>query len=325
MTAAVETMAYANEVPWHGLGNKVTNKMSPEEMAKAAGITWTVSKRPMQFLGADQKTWMPSKEDFALVRDSDDRQLSTVGQTWKPVQNLEALDFFTKFAKAGHMTMETAGSLWNGRYIWGLARIGKDFSLGGKTSDEVRGYLLLASPHVRGKAMLMQFTAIRVVCWNTFCMAIGSNMKGDGTGFRVPHSMKFDDACKAQAETALGLTTKQMDEFKDAATLLSKKKMKPDQVEEFFCEVLRFDPKEAKKNEEREPQKLSKFRAALVHAPGQQLPTALGTVWGAFNAVTYVIDHETGRERETALKNAWLGNTANIKRRAFELAVKAAA
>jgi hypothetical protein len=46
MAHQVETMAYANQVPWHGLGNAVDSTMTPQEMLIAAEIDWTVSKRP---------------------------------------------------------------------------------------------------------------------------------------------------------------------------------------------------------------------------------------------------------------------------------------
>ena len=46
MAHLVETMAYAGEVPWHGLGKPVHSNMTPDEMLVAAGIDWTVSKRP---------------------------------------------------------------------------------------------------------------------------------------------------------------------------------------------------------------------------------------------------------------------------------------
>jgi phage/plasmid-like protein (TIGR03299 family) len=331
MADAVETMAYAHEVPWHGFGFHVSDKLTPKEMLKAAKIDWTVSKRPTFFQNG-KGVYVPIKEDFALVRDSDDKRLSTVGSVYKPVQNAEAMEFFAKFVKAGHMTMETAGSLWGGRYVWGLAKIGKEFNLGGKTKDQVQGHLLMASPHVRGKAMLMQFTAIRVVCWNTLQFALGSDLRGGVGAFRMWHSQKFDDAMKERAEKTLGLTQHQMDEFQEAATLLTKAKVKAEAVEEFFCEVLRVDPKKkaAKKKKEdgeKEPKEsrlLTRFREALVSAPGAELPTALGTMWGALNAVTYVVDHAEGRERSTALRSAWLGTRANLKRRAFDLAIKRA-
>lgn len=322
MTDAVETMAWRGEVPWHGLGYNVKDGVVD---IKAAGCDWTVSKRKMFYAGQEGDTNVyPATGDYALVRDPDNFHLSTVGATWKEIQNSQAFDFFTKFTKEGKMVIETAGSLWGGRYVWVLARIGKDFSIGKK--DEIRPYILLASPHVHGKALLMQYTAIRVVCWNTFCAAIGASMKGDGTGFRVPHSMAFDDATKAKAEEALGLAIQQTVEFKEIFTLLSKKKMTVKDNEEYFCEVLQFDPKKADKKKKGDeiivPRMLPKFQTALTHAPGQELPSALGTLWGSFNAVTATIDHQTGRnDRSTALKNIWLGHQAGVKRRALDLAL----
>lgn len=69
---------------------------------------------------------------------------------------------------------------------------------------------------------------------------------------------------------------------------------------------------------------LAHLRNALTHAPGQQLPSATGTLWGAVNAVTYVVDHELGRDRGAALRSAWFGQKANLKSRALELALERA-
>lgn len=329
MTDAVEKMAYAGEVPWHGLGNAVSDKLSPAQMLKAAGLDWTVSKRPMFFAGPKGDTKMyPSSEDLALVRDSDNYHLSTVGTKYKPIQNADALDFFSKFTKAGKMNMETAGSLWHGRWVWGLARVGHDFALGkGSKADEVRSYLLFASPHVHGKSAIIQYTSVRVVCWNTLSMALGAKMKGKGNPFRMPHSQEFNEHTRKAAEDALGLALEQSQEFKVVAELLAKKKAPAPKVEEYFAEILRFDPAKADKKKDgevKEPRMLPKFRHALEHAPGNALPSAQGTWWGALNAVTYVIDHETGTDRNTALRNAWLGHTANLKREALKVAIERA-
>lgn len=328
MTAAVDTMAYAGEVPWHGLGQKVSNDLTPAQMLKAAGLNWKVAKRNLFYneKGSPTGKIIPVAGRFGLVREDNDKLLSIVGDTYKPVQNEVSMDFFKKFVVAGHMKMETAGSLHGGQYIWSLARLGKDFKLG--KDDEVRGFLLLSNPHVLGKAMVIQFTPIRVVCWNTLTFALGSDLKGKPGSFRMPHSVKFDDKVRAAAEVALGLASHQMDEFKAASMLLSKKKAKPEAVEEYFCDVLKFDPKTAKKkpkaDEAREPRMLPKLRNALTHAPGAQMPTAVGTWWGALNAVTYVVDHELGRDQSASLRTAWLGAKANLKRRAVGLAIKAA-
>ena len=43
MSHEVETMAFANETPWHGLGNPVSNDMTPQEMMVASGCDWEVA------------------------------------------------------------------------------------------------------------------------------------------------------------------------------------------------------------------------------------------------------------------------------------------
>lgn len=315
MSAQVETMAYANEVPWHGLGNPVKSTLTAEQMRKAAGQDYTVSKRPVFFTDSAKKTIM-IKNKFAIVRDSDDKVLSMTGSVYKPVQTKQVFEFFHDFVAAAKMQMETAGSLWDGKYVWALARVvGADYAIGAGKKDEMRNYLLLCSPFEHGKALIMQYTSVRVVCWNTLCMAIGANLKGKGNAFRMPHTKNFEVE-KEEAKRVLGLITEQAKEFKEAASVLAKSKITAAQTEKFFLDVLKKSPDAA-----RAPVVLPKFKAALEHAPGAMLPSAKGTWWGACNAVTYVVDHELGKTRDTALKNAWLGNHANTKRRALELAL----
>lgn len=320
-------MAYAKSGsrPWHGLGNPVDDTLTPEQIGKAAGLDWTVSKRRILFEGANGTPAIPLKNRFVLARDTDDQQLSIVSSVYKPVQNATALKFFKRFCEAGHMKMETAGSLEGGRYIWALAKIAKGFKLG--KNDNVESYLLLCQPHVVNRSFLIQTTAIRVVCWNTLTYALGSNLKGSASAFRMPHSTEFTPAVAARAEQALGLAAAQMDEFHEAATLLASKQASAAATENFFCDVLSFDPEEAMRVAEKErvkfqePANLLQFRHALNFAPGQDLATARGTWWGAVNAVTYVVDHAIGRNRDTALSSAWLGERAGMKRKAVNLAL----
>ena len=47
MAAAVETMFYAGQTPWHGLGKAVPAEVTAQEAIKLAGLDWKVSKVPM--------------------------------------------------------------------------------------------------------------------------------------------------------------------------------------------------------------------------------------------------------------------------------------
>ena len=339
MAHQVETMAWANERPWHGLGVQVDSALTPLQMQEAAGLDWTVSKRPSYTIDAPE--WsenvglIQADKTFHIVRDTDNRILSHCGRDYIPIQNKNIFEFFKRFTDAGHMTMETAGSLKDGGEIWGLAKISEDFELAGE--DHIKGYLLINQPHIVGRSLIIKLTPIRVVCNNTLTFAL---QRGGTASFRMPHVKVFgDDAVKA-AEEALGLSGERMAEFKEAATLLSKKKAKHSDVLEYVGEV--YQPTmiaDYRRDQELKaqgkllgelPPLVENFNKypnlvvdALKQAPGAHLKSSKGTWWGALNAVTYVEDHLHESEIPgNTLHSAWFGAAANRKSRALDLAVK---
>src|SRR5210317_1830005 len=102
-------MAYAGDVPWHGLGTKVPADLTPDQMLEAAGLDWTVEKKDLTFEVDGEQIVAPGKK--ALVRSSDGALLDVIGDNWNPLQNSEAFEFFNDFVAAGDMEMHTAGSL----------------------------------------------------------------------------------------------------------------------------------------------------------------------------------------------------------------------
>ena len=338
MAHMVETMAYAGQVPWHGLGQKVEHTLTPEEMLKAAGLDWTVSKRPVYY--ADKpNTWdlndprgeaamLRANDHYVVVRDTDNRVLSHCGEGFVPFQNHETMSFFKKFTEAGHMEMDTAGSLSDGERIWGLAKIKKGFKLAG--GDNIEGYLLMANSHKVGSAMTIMFTPIRVVCNNTITLAL--NQEGMTGKFRVLHLQMFDEEIMQAAETALGISGEQMKQFQEQSEFLASKKATKDQVDNFIAEL--FQPKlliERGKSKEADlPQlheEFSKTSQSILEAietsPGHDKASAKGTWWGALNGVTYVMDHQKrAKTRDHALNSAWFGTAAQTKRKAMTKALE---
>ena len=342
MAHNVETMAWANEVPWHGLGVGVDSNLTPLQMQEAAQLDWTVSKRPSYTIDAPE--WsvdvgiMQTPNTCHIVRDSDNTVLSHCGRDYIPIQNEDVFKFFKRFTEAGHMTMETAGSLKNGGEIWGLAKIQNDFELAG--GDEIKGYLLINQPHIVGKSMTIKLTPIRVVCNNTLTMAL---QQGGTASFRMPHVREFGTDVIQAAEEALGLSAQAMTEFRTNSTLLSKAKAKHSDVLDYVAEIYQPQMIAEYRNEqllresgkaigEQAPliEKLNKFPSLVVDAleqsPGANLKSARGTWWGALNAVTYVEDHLRESQTEgNALHSAWFGAAANRKSKALSLALQRAA
>ena len=323
MSHEVETMAYANEVPWHGLGVQVSDNLTPDQMLEAAGLDWKVEKKALVVDELDHTL----TSHFAMVRDSDQKILGICGQEYQPTQNHDVFEFFDKFCKAGDMKMETAGSLHGGKRVWGLAKINGGFMLGGK--DEVEGYILLDNPHIWGRSLQILFTPIRVVCNNTLTAALRNNTNQENT-FRMSHDRAFDDQIKQQAAEKVGLAMKALDVFKDKAEFLAQKRAKDQKVLEFFSKLVNPDLFQTAQemSEDGTVNRADLGRTVnrlmdIVHTqPGADLKTSAGTWWGAFNAVTYYYDHVAGTDQDKRLTSAWFGSAATRKRQALDLAVE---
>jgi phage/plasmid-like protein (TIGR03299 family) len=323
MAHNVETMAYAGEVPWHGLGVKVDSNLTPEQMLKAANLDWTVDKKQL-WVGmgdgkADDDQLLHSHS--ALVRNTDSKVLGICGKDYVPTQNKESFEFFDRFCRAGDMTMETAGSLQEGRRVWALAKIKGGFRVNG--GDEVEGFILLDSPHIWGKSLQIMFTPIRVVCNNTLTLAL--NNADINATFRMVHDQLFTAEIKKQAEEKVGLATAALDQFKNQSKFLASKRYNDQSLMRFFSQIMNPGLVLAE-NDEVNPDDLGRTAAKLVEIvdtqPGADMKTSKGTWWGAFNAVTYYYDHVAGVDRDKALTSAWFGAAANRKRTALDLAIE---
>jgi phage/plasmid-like protein (TIGR03299 family) len=327
MSANVETMAFVGEVPWHGMGVEVPSNLTPDEMLIKAGLNWTVSTRPMFYKpvapgldAGDAAITEKVDEHFALVRDSDNRLLDVVGHRYKPTQNREAFDFFDKFIKECKLQLHTAGSLCGGQYVWALAKDTKQLMVA--ANDQVDSYVLLMSPHKLGRSLIAQHTTVRVVCQNTLNLA----MQQGKAAFRMSHAKTFDATAKAEAAEVLGLIHASMKQFGEHGKFLASKKANILDVRQFFGAVFDLEDEAIDNDNNRANGLMGKLLGAYAGgAPGSTLPSAKGTWWGALNAVTYVLDHKTGSDKERSLRENWLGYRGNLKRDALTIALEMAA
>lgn len=306
MAHLVETMAYAGETPWHGLGVKVLGDLTPDQMLKKAGLDWTVSKQPtyVKINGEEIMT-----EQQALVRSSDNSILTMVSDDWKPVQNHEAFEFFNDFVMQGEMAMDTAGSLKQGRNVWALAKVKDSFEILG--GDRVDSYLLFSNPHQYGRCIDIRFTPIRVVCNNTLTLSLAGN---SDLMVRLNHRRSFDGDL---VRNTLGIASKKLGTYKDMAQFLSSKNFTSESVVNYLKDVF---PSLTKKDNSVMSRPATQAFEVLETQPGAEY--GKGTFWQAFNAVTYTTDHLLGHSEETRLASAWYGSNRQRKLVALEKAVE---
>lgn len=306
MVNGVAQMAYAGELPWHGLGSQVSDDISTDGMMEAAGLDWSVTKQPMYYMDdLGEMGEVPGKS--ALVRSSDNKVMDIVGSDWNPVQNAEAFEFFREFVDSGDMKMHTAGSLKGGKMVWALAKVNDGFTI--KTAqgeDSVESYLLFSNPHQYGKSIDVRFTPIRVVCNNTLTLSLNQNVD---QYVRMGHQRPFN---AEDAMATLGMAHQKLETYKEAAEYLCQKSYTSEQMVDYFNQVF---PSASSRdsNKSREAQEVMHTQA------GANLGE--GTFWQLFNTVTYMTDHTLGRNNDTRLQSSWYGQNQNVKKKALELAV----
>jgi phage/plasmid-like protein (TIGR03299 family) len=310
MAHQVETMAYAGQVPWHGLGVPVSNDLTPQQMQEKAGLNWKVRELD-SFIEIDgEKTLTGLK---SLVREDNKKILTNVGENWNPVQNDDAFNFFSEYCMSGDMEMHTAGSLKGGQMVWALAKVKESFDLFG--DDKVDSYLLFSNPHQYGKSIDIRFTPIRVVCNNTLTMSLES--KADRS-VKVGHRTAFDAESVKQT---LGLAHEKFAKYKEMAQFLASKKMTSDNYIAFLNEVFpRTSGQVDSINVDTISRSAKQALSVLETQPGAEYGE--GTWWQAFNSVTFITDHVQGRNAENRLHSQWFGFNQLRKVKAAEKAVE---
>lgn len=163
MAANVETMFYTREKPWHGLGTMVAEAPNSKDALRLAGLNWKVLQEPVY---TENEELIQGYK--ANVRDTDRKMLGVVTDRYKVIQNEEAFAFTDTLLGEG-VRYETAGSLQEGRRVWMLARLPREFIIGG---ERISPYMVFSNTHDGSGAVKTALTPIRVVCNNTLNLAL---------------------------------------------------------------------------------------------------------------------------------------------------------
>lgn len=307
MSALIDSMASLYETPWHGLGVVLQEEVTVEEMIKAASLDWEVKLGDAYFYSQDdkgQQVLVKNPRHKIMYRADRNFVLDIVGTRYKPYQNKDVLQFFHNYVEAGDMVLETAGSLDNGRMIWGLAKMNESFKVG--SEDTIENYLLLANPHQYGKAMIVKYTPIRVVCNNTLTYAINTHSDDN---ILLAHIREFNDAMKTEVATRIGLAQEKMKEFEEECNLMADIALTQNSVTEILLKT--FVDKQSEKPKDRVINIITDLYNG--HAKGSSLSVAKNNGWALFNAVTEYFDWHAGRTVDTRIKNAWFGPNSVLK------------
>lgn len=303
-------IAYVGKEPWHGLGQKLPEGEPIEVWLKAARLEWDLKRLPVQYLVDGRLHTMDDR--FVLVRSDTDAALSVVSDDYRVVQPKEVLEFYRDLVSLYGYALETAGALDGGRKVWALARTGITGAADQAGKDELAAYVLLATSCDKTLATTAAFTSIRVVCQNTLFFATEDIKTQRRPQVKVPHNLRFDPH---QVKEELGLMDEAWSGFVTKVRRMAGHPMKADAASAFFGQVLL--PKNGKALSSKAQREHATIRGLFTSAPGQDLPTAKETLWGAVNAVTYYVDHVRSGAGVERLDSSWFGAGLILKERAW--------
>ncbi|MBC3874889.1 DUF932 domain-containing protein [Undibacterium flavidum] len=315
MAHLVESMAYTNQTPWHGLGNQLPKKQSIEVWAQQAGMAFDIKESPVRFMTESAGSLgaiMTFPEQKVLYRSDTKAALSVVSNKYQVVQPREILEFYRDLSEVSGFELETAGVLKAGRKVWALAKTNQTATL--KGNDVVNAYLLLATACDGSLATTAQFTSIRVVCNNTLAVALNNS----SNAVKVPHNTNFDaQAVKRQ----LGISVTSWDAFMYRMKTLSERKVKSHEAMNYFLRVF-TDPSTTATglSNERAMKKVQELYDG--RGKGAELASSKDTAFGLLNSVTEYVDHEKrARTVDHRLESAWFGQGASLKQKALDQAL----
>lgn len=295
MPACVESMFYVSNdrngrfVPWHGLGTSVENAPNSLEAIKLAGLDWKVVQHEVK----DATTGIVVPNFNLNVRSTDNSVLGIVSDRYKIVQNEEAFDF-TDNIIGNDVKYETAGSLFDGKKVWLLARMPVKKLLG----DDVDPYIVFTNTHDGSGAIKVAMTPTRVVCNNTLNLALKNSRRSWSTRHMGDIQSKM-----AEAKMTLKMADDYMDSLAKEAEVLAQKKVSQQDINKIVNELFPLSENASKRQENNVEEQKSEFYITLAMP---DLANFNGTAWQIVNAAAdYADHHKPARNANTYKERNW--------------------
>ncbi len=313
MAHEIETMMYAGEIPWHGLGYAVPRNVTWEQALELGGLAWEVE---LQVLSLANGTGRPLNDGEmttglegwrAVTRVTDSRVLSVVTDTYSPIQNRTAFALFERVF-GEQAVLHTAGALKGGRVIWGLAEFPEPLSVVGELH---RRFLLMTTAHDASGSLIATPVATRVVCANTLRCALGEKQV---LSLTVQHRGDTERTVR-EAGDVLKRYLEMYRRYAEVGETLALTKVPERDEWALLGEWFPGDEQAVLSVRERRQRVAHLARYGLGNEPHH------GSAYGLLQGLTQFVDHETRASRSPSglrrFSYQTLGSGADLKERAL--------
>ena len=270
----VESMFSTRQVPWHGLGTVVSEAPDSETAIKLAGLDWEVEQYPIKVNDIVVPNYM------ANVRSDNNKVLGIVTERYSIVQNREAFNFTDNLIGEGDVTYETAGCLKEGKMVWMLAKLKKEYKILG---DEFIPYLCFTTSHDGTGSVKVIMTPTRVASGSVINIIVHNARRQWST----VHVGDINKKIKVAEETLFN-AEKYMENLQEEAQRFFDIKITPAVWEEIVEEVIPTNQKMSARARQTVAEKRQALHDAMMM---DDIKKFHGTGWAAINAVADFVAH----------------------------------
>jgi hypothetical protein len=343
---------------WHGLGQPIPLEIARDAnaIAKLLGATYTVDAKPA-FYRDDNGKFIEIPNTVAQINSETGEVLSTTSLSRYHTDNRQPRDIVAAFQEelnANNMEISHASILKGGSLVAVCAMLDPEFDLVIGKGDRVRRYATLSTGYDAKNGTIKTDGGIRVVCENTWMMAI-SESERDGKVNRFSASRKLaegdlqrlvsgedkgdivvvgGDVNSTSVKSLIANVQRRAKLEQRTYNEMANATMSASDVMRYFADVLEVKVEDLDRSHEDGRPMVSEKMKGLIStltnayhsAPGAAI--AQGSMWGAFNAVTYYATHQKpvrdtkgdGTESARVASNLF-GDAKRLKARAMQLAL----
>lgn len=253
--------------------------------------SWEPRLRPILYtVGEDSGEQVRTADNWGsvVVRDDTAQPIGVVGNRYHLVPNRDKVELFDMLAERGIVINLRCGEFGGGSKVW----------LQGQSTERqieiMPGHLLqhrmtICDGYDGSISMALVDTATNIVCRNTFALA-----RKTGVGFRFRHTKSI----MAQFTNAVAAIKRSIEDYEYTAARLRAASMMPASHSDLVAMLDKFFPvpKQMPGDTDDEhaatQEKRNRISWAYEYSPG----AVPGTRYGLYQAMTYYLTHESGRE-----------------------------
>ena len=304
--------------------DKANLTADPISMMRKAGLDWKVSTLPIVAVGNDGAAY--NGGDYrAIVREDTGFVFAVAKEGYTSIQNAELAELCYEITNFSGTSCTQVGSINNGKRVFFQVDLGQ-VNIGGDVRDVVNNNFFIGTSHDTSWGTSFGLNAQRIICMNTFLMAL-AGMKGKADSGSIRHgsgSKARFGMIKEWVEAGMG----QADSFTKFCNGLAQREVTTASADVFFQEVynsMNGTPKASGRGNTRYEQVLDAWRQNLWVDAKQTGMKSAGSLWSAVNAVTQWVDHDRtvkGEESNDSLRleSNLFGVGSTIKEKAYATA-----